>query len=150
MVFVDGSGVFLSGLRTKAMLHMNSKFELNEVCNIPVGAHNAQPWRDGVLVNDTQSDAVRYSGRDGTNKAIRIITYPEDEIQFAGIDDSKIARQGFGRGLCAINDRIIVGGSSPSTVTVYDVDNATVLARATLTMDIRNAIHGLEVWPYRD
>ena len=150
MVFVDGSGVYLSGLRTKAMLHMNSKFELKEVCNIPVGAHNAQPCRDGVLVNDTQSDAVRYSGRYGSNKAIRIITYPDDEIQFAAIDDSKIARQGFGRGLCAINDRLIVGGSSPSTVTVYDVDNATVLARATLTMDIRNAIHGLEVWPFQD
>ena len=39
---------------------------------------------------------------------------------------------------------------TPTTVTVYDLDNATVVARATLTMDIRNAIHGLEVWPYDD
>jgi hypothetical protein len=44
----------------------------------------------------------------------------------------------------------VVGGSSPSTVTVYDVNNNAVVARATLTMDIRNAIHGLEVWPYDD
>ena len=45
---------------------------------------------------------------------------------------------------------MVVGGSSPSTVTVYDIDNAAVIARATLTMDVRNAIHGLEIWPYND
>jgi hypothetical protein len=148
MVHVDGSGIYLSGLRTKAMLHINSKFEVNEVCNIPVGAHNAQPFRDGVLVNDTASDAVRFSGRDGTNTAFRIVTYDEAEIEFAGIDDSKVARQGFGRGLCAVSERLVAAGSSPSTVTLYDLDTETIVASVNLTMDIRNAIHGLEVWPY--
>jgi hypothetical protein len=142
--------MYISGLRTKAMLHVSSKFEVNEVCNIPAGAHNAQPYRDGVLVNDTKSDAVRYSGRDGTNKAFGIVTYDEDDIEFAGIDDSKIARQGFGRGLCTVGERLVAGGSSPSTVTLYDIDSETVIASVNLTMDIRNAIHGLEVWPYDD
>jgi hypothetical protein len=117
MVFVDDSGIYVSGLRTKAMLHINSKFEVKAVCNIPEGAHNAQPYRDGVLVNDSQSDAVRYSDRDGTNKAFKIVTYDDKEIEFAGIDDSKIARQGFGRGLCAVNENLVAGGSSPSTIT---------------------------------
>jgi hypothetical protein len=148
MVHVDGSGVYVSGLRTKAMLHINSRFELNEVCNIPAGAHNAQPFRNGVLVNDTQSDAVRFSDRDGINKAFKIISYDEKDIEFRGIDDSKIARQGFGRGLCAVNDRLVAGGSSPSTITLYDLDSDSVVASTNLTMDIRNAIHGLEVWPY--
>jgi hypothetical protein len=148
MVFVDDSGIYISGLRTKAMLHIGSNLEVNAVCNIPEGAHNAQPYRDGVLVNDSQSDAVRYSDRDGTNKAFKIVTYDEKDIEFAGIDDSKIARQGFGRGLCTIDETLIAGGSSPSTITLYDMDSETTVASVNLTMDIRNAIHGLEVWPY--
>lgn len=148
MVHVDDSGIFVSGLRTGAMLHINSQFEVKAVCNIPQGAHNAQPFRDGVLVNDTQNDAVRYSGRDGANKAFKVITYDEKDIEFAGIDDSNIARQGFGRGLVAIDDRLVAAGSSPSTVTLYDVDSEETVASVNLTMDIRNAIHGLEVWPY--
>ena len=97
---------------------------------------------------DTASDAVRYSGRDGASKAIKIITYDEKDIEFAGIDDSKVARQGFGRGLCAIGERLVAGGSSPSTITLYDMDDEQIVATVNLTMDIRNAIHGLEPWPY--
>jgi len=150
MVHVDATGIYLSGLKTKAMLHVNSKFEVHEVCNIPVGAHNAQPFRDGVLLNDTASDHVRYVARDGTNLAFRILHYDDAHIEFAGIDDSKIARQGFGRGLCVVDDRFIVGGSSPSTITLYDIDSNETVAAVNLTMDIRNAIHGLELWPYAD
>ena len=142
--------IHLSGLRTQAMLHVNSKFEVAEVCNIPTGAHNAQPYRDGLLVNDTAADCVRYVGRDGTQLAFNVPTYAEDEIEFAGIDSSKIARQGFGRGLCRIGERFVAGGSSPSTVSLYDMDRGEVVASVNLTMDIRNAIHGLEPWPYDD
>jgi hypothetical protein len=150
MVHVDGSGIYVSGLRTKVMLHINNQMQVNAVCNIPEGAHNAQPFRNGVLVNDTASDAVRYSGRDGTSKAFKIVTYDEEDIEFAGIDDSNVARQGFGRGLCAINDNLVAGGSSPSTITLYDIEKEEVVSSVNLTMDIRNAIHGLEVWPYDD
>ncbi|MEJ2129944.1 MAG: hypothetical protein P8X81_14030, partial [Woeseiaceae bacterium] len=146
MVHVDGSGIYVSGLRTKVMLHINNQMQVNAVCNIPEGAHNAQPFRNGVLVNDTASDAVRYSGRDGTSKAFKIVTYDEEDIEFAGIDDSNVARQGFGRGLCAINDNLVAGGSSPSTITLYDIEKEEVVSSVNLTMDIRNAIHGLEVW----
>jgi hypothetical protein len=150
MVYADGSGIYASGLRTRAMLHINNQMQVNAVCNIPEGAHNAQPFRNGVLVNDTASDAVRYSGRDGTSKAFKIVTYDESAIEFAGIDDSNVARQGFGRGLCAINDNLVAGGSSPSTITLYDIEKEEVVSSVNLTMDIRNAIHGLEVWPYDD
>ena len=33
-------------------------------------------------------------------------------------------------------------------MTLYDLDSEKVIASVNLTMDIRNAIHGLEVWPY--
>jgi hypothetical protein len=147
-VYLDDTGIYISGLRTLAMLHLNNKYEVTEVCTLPLQSHNARPFREGVLFNDTSSDAVRYVGSDGRNQAFRIKTYPESEVQFFGIDDSKIARQGFGRGLCPVDQRLIAGGSSPSTITLYDLEANQVVASVNLSMDIRNAIHGLEVWPY--
>ncbi len=149
-VFVDDTGIYLSGLRMAAMLHIDSKMEVSEVCNLPLGTHNARPFQDGVLFNDTANNAVRFVGRNGTERAYPIRQYAEDEITFAGIDDSKIARQGFGRGLCVAGDRLIAGGSSPSTISLYDYEAGKGLAAVNISMDIRNAIHGLEIWPYDD
>ena len=147
MVHVDDSGIYLSGLHTNALLYLNSRFEVSEICNLPPGSHNARPYRDGVLFNDTASDCVRFVARDGRNQAFKIVTYDEADIEFAGIDDSKIARQGFGRGLCPVGDRFVAGGSSPSTITLYDLESNQTVGHVNLTMDIRNAIHGLELWP---
>lgn len=141
-------GVFVSGLRIGALLQIGGDQQPLQVCSLPEGIHNAQPYRDGVVFNDTGSDAVRFVGRDGSEAAFRVQTYDPEEIEFAGIDDSKIARQGFGRGLCSLGDSLLIGGSSPSTVSVYDVDAGQRVAAVNLSMDIRNAIHGLEVWPF--
>lgn len=149
-VYVDNTGIYLSGLRSGALLHLSPEFKLSEVCNLPDGTHNAQPYRGGVLFNDTGSDCMRYVGRVGDEQAHKIPSYPADEIEFAGVDDSRVARQGFGRGLCRVGDRLVAGGSSPSTVTLYDMDACVRVASVNLTMDIRNAVHGLEVWPYQD
>jgi hypothetical protein len=124
--------------------------EVSEVCSLPAGAHNARPFRDGLLLNDTENDCVRYAGRDGRKQAFNVVTYDEADIDFAGIDDSNIARQGFGRGLCTVGDRFVAGGSSPSTISLYDLEADQKVGSVNLTMDIRNAIHGLEVWPYDD
>ena len=148
MVHVDDSGIYLSGLRTNALLHLGPDWEVSEVCNLPPGTHNARPWKDGVLFNDTASDCVRFVGRNGGDRAFRIVTYDDSEIEYAGIDDSKVARQGFGRGLCAVDDRFVVGGSSPSTISLYDLESGRKVGSVNLTMDIRNAIHGLEAWPH--
>ncbi len=147
-VYVDDTGIYFSGLRTQAMLHLNSKYEVTEVCTLPLGTHNAQPFGEGVLFNDTESDVVRYVGRDVRSQAFRIKSYPQSEIQFSGVDDSKIARQAFGRGLCVVSERFVAAGSSPSTITLYDLEADQVVASVNLSMDIRNAIHGLELWPY--
>ena len=124
--------------------------EVSEVCTLPAGVHNARPFRDGVIFNDTASDCVRYVGRDGRNQAFKIVTYDDGQLEFAGVDDSNIARQGFGRGLCPVNDRFVAGGSSPSTISLYDLEADTVVSSVNLTMDVRNAIHGLNMWPYPD
>jgi hypothetical protein len=150
MVHVDSTGIYLSGLRTKALLHINSKMEVSKVCSLPTGAHNARPYRDGLLFNDTEDECVRYVGRDGESTAFKIVTYDEADIEFAGFDESNIARQGFGRGLCPVGDRLVAGGSSPSTISIYDFQSNLKVGSVNLTMDIRNAIHGLEPWPYDD
>ena len=150
MVHVDSTGIYLSGLHTNALLHLNSKMEVSEVCNLPAGAHNARPYREGLLFNDTNSDCVRYVSRDGKNVSFKIEVYDEGDIEFMNIDDSKIARQGFGRGLCPVGERFVAGGSSPSTISLYDLENNQKVGSVNLTMDIRNAIHGLEPWPYNE
>jgi len=150
MVHVDDTGIYLSGMRTNSLLYLTSKFEVTEVCNLPAGVHNARPYRDGLLFNDTMSDCVRFVDRNGRNQAFEIATYDEADIEFAGIDDSNIARQGFGRGLCVVGDRFLAGGSSPSTISLYDLEANQTVGSVNQTMDIRNAIHGLEKWPYQD
>lgn len=148
MVHVDQAGIFFSGLRTNALLHLNNEMVATVFCTLPTGVHNAQPWKGGVVFNDTVADCVRYVGRDGRQRAFPIKRYNETEITFAGVDDSKTARQAFGRGLCTADDRLVIGGSSPSTVSVYDTKTGMTVGAVNLTMDIRNAIHGLEIWPY--
>jgi hypothetical protein len=150
MVHADSGGIFLSGLRTNALLRLGNRMDVKEVSSLPGGVHNAQPWRDGVLFNDTASDCVRFVPRQGREQAFRIHRYDERQILNAGIDDSNIARQAFGRGLCVVDDRFVAGGSSPSTITLYDLHANQVVGSVNLTLDIRNAVHGLEVWPYRD
>lgn len=148
-VFCNSGGMYLGGLRTGGMLHFNGK-TIRMSAELPPGCHNAQPFRDGVLFNDSQADVLRYAGRGAglEDRAMRVPTYRPDELTHVQSDDSGIARQGFARGLCVLSDSQVAGGSSPSTVTVYDLAANEALLSVNLTRDVRNAIHGLEVWPY--
>ena len=148
MVHVDSTGIYFSGLRTNALLHLNKNMQVTEVCSLPAGVHNARPYRGGVLFNDTQSNCVRYADNDGKNQAFKIVTYDEEKLGFADHDDADELRQGFGRGLCLAGDRFVAGGSSPSTISLYDFDNNQTVGSVNITLDVRNAIFGLEVWPF--
>ena len=105
------------------------------------------PHRDGVLFNDTVADAVRYVNPSSAEVAVAVPTFPAEQLEYRGVDDSRIARQGFGRGLCVIDDSLVAAGSSPSTISIVDMVQGKRLTAVNLTMDIRNAIHGLELWP---
>jgi hypothetical protein len=142
-------GMYLTGLKTGGMLLFNGR-EVQMAVELPPGTHNAQPFRDGVLFNDTEADVLRYAGRgDGReDRAMRVPTYPAEALQNADADQSGLARQGFARGLAVLSESLVAGGSSPSTVSVYDLARNECVLSVNLTMDLRNAIHGLEVWPY--
>jgi hypothetical protein len=148
-VYCNRHGMYISGLRTGGMLHFNGK-KLHMSAELPEGAHNAQPFRDGVLFNDSQADALRYVGRGEGNedRAMRVPVYEERDLQNVNEDTSGVARPSFARGLCVLTDSLVVGGSSPSTITVYDLAANMQAFSVQLSNDVRNAIHGLEVWPY--
>ena len=148
-VHVDSTGVYLSGLQTNAILFLDSKMQVTEFCTLPSGTHNARPFLDGALFNDTAKNTVRYINREGKQRAFDVIGFDNRDLTGTGLDDSRIARQRFARGLCVINNRFIAGGSSPSTISIYDLATGKRLGSVNLTMDVRNAIHGLEVWPFQ-
>ena len=142
-------GMYLSGLRTGGMLLFNGR-EVQMSAELPAGSHNARPFRDGVLFNDTEANALRYAGRgEGReDRALPVPRYDPATLLNKDLDESRMARQGFARGLCVLSDTVVAGGSSPSTISIYDLPGNRRVASVNLTLDVRNAIHGLEIWPY--
>lgn len=147
-IFADHTGMYASGMRTGGMLRINSQNEVAQLAELPNGVHNARPFGDGVLFNDTAADHVRYVRRDGSEVRFAVPQFPEDELTHLDLGDEQVARQGFGRGLCVLNERLIAAGSSPSTISVCDLESGDYVLRVNFSQDIRNAVHGLEVWPY--
>ena len=62
MVRVTADGIHFSGLNTQALLALSPDMAVAKICNLPRGCHNAMPYQDGVIFNDTASDVVRYVG----------------------------------------------------------------------------------------
>lgn len=147
-VVCGDKGLTFSGLRTNGIVGLGAEMRLIKRVDLPAGTHNARLFADGVIFNDTAADHLRYVTRSGEERNFRFPHFDPQQLEFAGIDDSRIARQGFGRGLCLIDERLVAAGSSPSTVTVFDLRDGEVVFSVNFSTDIRNAIHGLEVWPF--
>lgn len=139
-------GMYISGMHTKGLLRYSGD-RIEKLISLPTGCHNAQPYRDGVLFNDTDSDTVRFISAD-KQRTFRVPRYDEALLTHTDFDDSKTARQAFARGLCDLGDGVVAAGSSPSTITLHNFETMKTTLSINLTMDVRNAIHGLEVWPY--
>ena len=145
-VFCDQGGMYISGLRTNALLRFDGK-NVGVLSTLPEGTHNARPFADGIAFNDTQKDVVRIE-RPSNRIAMRVPKFAPHKLTHTKMDDTRLARQGFGRGLCMISDTELAAGSSPSTITIYDLESQKPTKVVNLSMDVRNAIHGLEVWPF--
>jgi hypothetical protein len=145
-VHCEQGGMHISGLRTGGILLFNGR-ELRRWVEIPAGSHNARPFRGGVLFNDTEADVVRFVTRDA-ERVFDVPRFPEESLTNVSAGDARLARQAFGRGLCVIDDETIAAGSSPSTITLHDLRPGGEARMATLTRDVRNAVHGLEPWPF--
>lgn len=116
---------------------------------IPPTTHNCQPLGKGVLMNSTGQDAVVMADRQG--RAIKKFEYPRYDPKSLSHTEipGDYARQAFGRGLCVHPEsKLIIAGSSPGTVSAFDVAKGTMVASVQVSNDLRNAPHGLEIWPY--
>jgi hypothetical protein len=140
------AGFWFSGLDTPGLLHANGN-GLSLAAPLPPGTHNAQPLGDGVLYNDTAGERVCYRSR-GRSTGMAVPDFPADSIVNADQVAASVARARFARGLCVLHDGLVAGGSSPSTVAVYDVTAGRRLLLQNISMDICNAVHGLALWPY--
>jgi hypothetical protein len=114
----------------------------------PYHTHTARPFDGGALLNQTGSDRICIIERDGTLRESHAVPrYPSELL--TNVLGEERARQGFGRGLTTLDGgALIVGGSSPATVSLYARSTDEPIASVNLTMDVRNAIHGLEAWPF--
>ncbi len=145
-VYCDASGLYLSGLKTGALVRFDGR-TLKRGATVPRGLHNARPFGAGVLFNDTAADRVRLVLTD-KDICFAVPGINAADLTHTDLDDSRIARAGFARGLCVINDTLVAAGSSPSTIALHDLERISTRSVVTLSYDIRNAIHGLEVWPF--
>ena len=147
-VFVDHEGLHIAGHQLPFIILIDAA-GIYRYGKLPAGTHNARPCNGGLLFNHTAANSIYMTRRDSTLiKSYPIHIYDEQELENSALPNDH-ARQGFGRGLCIINDgEIIAAGSSPSTISVYSMKTGKTIKRINLTMDVRHAIHGLEVWPH--
>jgi hypothetical protein len=145
-VFRDDGTVFVSGTRCAHLLAINGT-KLSSHARIPYGTHNARPFGEGVLMNHTDHDRISYFEGGREKISLPIQRYDERELLNTHLPQ-KNARQAFGRGLCILGEGLIASGSSPATISIYDLNASSVLKTINLTMDVRKTIHGLEVWPF--
>jgi hypothetical protein len=145
-VSASAAGLWFSGLRTPGLLHSDGR-RLELVAALPEGTHNAQPFAHGVLYNDTAAERVCYAAP-GATIVSAVPDFPASAIVNRERFSSEVARPRFARGLCVLQDGLVAGGSSPSTIALHDMRTGRRLMEHTLSMDVRNAVHGLAAWPY--
>jgi hypothetical protein len=143
----DDERLYFSGTGVGALYCLEGG-EIGTYASIPHGTHNVRPHLDGVLMQETASDRITYRSKEGELvEAFDVVRYDEDALLMSDLPKD-FCRQAFGRGLAVSDDGLIVAGSSPATVSVFELGNPEPLASVNVTMDVRNAIHGLEIWPY--
>jgi hypothetical protein len=136
--------IYVSGVRLGALLGIRQD-RLFVYARTPHRTHNAQPFRDGVLLNHTASNQIAYLNRRGrVLQSFAIKLYDEEELLRSDLPQDH-ARQGFARGLC-LTDDLIIGGASPATISVYRFGQSAAIKTVNISKDVRNAIHGLEIW----
>ncbi len=140
---VEGDSEDLTGNRTSAS-------RLQRYGKVPFETHNARPFRGGILANHSPTHRVIYTDRKG--KLIHdwpCPKYDPSDLAYAGIAKDH-AYQGFCRGIDIIDENTFISGSSPATINVHQFDPPRTIKTINITNDIRNAVHGLRVWPFED
>ena len=144
-VYCDATGMYVTAER--GLIRFTGK-AISTAVELPPGAHDARPYRDGVLFNDSLAGMLRYAGR-GEGEEDRALPVPH----FYGVlnrdyCDDALATAGLARGLCQLRASVVAGGSSPAAISVYDLAANRTLLSVRLSPDARSAIHSIAVWPF--
>ena len=138
--------ITISGTAIESLLELKQK-TLLEYAPLPRRTHNAAIYKDGIIYNDTDSNRLVIADRKNRIKqSFDVPEYEPSTLSNAHLPNDH-ARQGFARGLCLYGDDVVIGGSSPSTVSAYSLATGRRISSINISKDIRNCIHGLEVWP---
>lgn len=147
-VSMHNGEIHFSGLKMGVFLRLKDN-TLTPIAAIPPMTHNCMVIDEGIAMNSTGRDAAVIQTPKG--ELVRAFEYPRyenDELTNADIPGD-FARQAFGRGLCLDHQNgLVIAGSSPGTVTAFDRATGDRVQSVCVTNDLRNAPHGLEIWPF--
>ena len=145
-VFNKNGKIYFSCLKNNKLRFIENN-KIYNYCEIPAGTHNVKILdNDNILFNYTKKNEIVIINKN--NKRLKKYIINNSDIDyFIDIDNEKIARPNFGRGL-TFNDKFIYGGSSPATISIYNWDNKRPIKKINIHNNIRYAIHGLEFFPY--
>ncbi|MAH85023.1 MAG: hypothetical protein CBB68_12315 [Rhodospirillaceae bacterium TMED8] len=137
--------LYISLHRGKWLYRMAGE-RLEKVIPIPLGAHNAQPFLNNFIYNDTENGrAVKTNSKGQKILEFPSVSYPKEQMEGLHLGH-QIAKPQFVRGLCVFSDKVVIIGSSPATVTAFNADSGEQITSVNISMDVRNCIHGLEVF----
>jgi len=137
--------IYFSGTRISQLY----KYENGKVSiygNVPKGGHNTQPFGEGLLMNDTARKRLVIMDRKGNIiEEFLMPIYKKNELQKNDLP-KRVAQQGFARGLIRLKESSFVVGSSPATISMFERGSKEAIKSIQISNDLRNAIHGLELW----
>jgi len=146
-VFIEKNKIYFAGTKLNRLFYIEDR-KIKIYGNIPFYTHNARPYKNGLLYNHTAFNGVEYIDKKGKSlKFFKIKEYPNERLLNLNIPKDHV-RKSFCRGLCVYKKYIIVG-LSPATISIYKIGEQKPLKTINISMDIRNAIHGLEIWPFK-
>lgn len=148
-VYCDQGGMYLSGLKSGGLLHFNGK-DIRMAVELPANARDARPFRNGVIFNDSDASALRYTGRGDGQEDRAFRTRRRDTASLSHVEsiEDGIIQNGFARGLCVLSDRVVAAGSSPARINLYDLAENDVLGSVDMTVDARETLYTIASWPF--
>lgn len=142
-IYCDATGMYVTA--EHGLVRFSGK-AISTAVELPPGAHDAQPFRDGVLFNDSLAGVLRYAGRgEGTEDRALPVPHYYDVLNRSRCDDA-LAKAGFARGLCRLGAGTVAGGSSPAAISLYDLAGNRTLLSVRLSPDARSSIHSIAVY----
>ncbi|HEX6143937.1 MAG TPA: hypothetical protein VFZ01_14560 [Geminicoccaceae bacterium] len=145
-VYAQDGACYFSGTELDGLFRFASD-AVERVTDVPLGTHNVRLHGDRLAFHDTQAERVVLREADGPATPHPLPRYGAGDLDYAHLERDH-ARQGFGRGLCMTPEGLLIAGSSPATISVFRPGEPRPVTSVNLSRDLRNAIHGLEIWPF--